>query len=564
MPPFFTIITSTYNAEKSLPPLLESLVSQTCRDFNWIVQDGSSLDATMQIVEQYRDRLPEILVDSRKDRGIYDAWNKALDRWQAKLGKWIIFMGAGDTFCHQDSLKEAMYYLEQLSDKYIYYAVPVEIVLGSGEFLNQVSPSDNPSIDLKNGMCLPHQGLFHRHDIFSNNRYDISYSIAGDYDFVCRTLTKDNICFGKTACIRMPVGGISSSLAHMATREAEFFKISRKFYSSSIPLKIIAHFSFWKCITLISHIFGEKAACAFADIPRILQKKPRLWSLEQRPASLPPLPSKPRLALCIATVGRITELDRLLTSLEQQICTDFHIYLADQNAPGTLDAILQKHANLPIARILLPSRGVSIARNALLSLVEDGDILIFPDDDCWYAPDTLTQAVEAFRRHPEAGAVLGYWTPSPQFPQPDNTEQALSATALFSQGGTCVQFFRAEVVKDLRFDPRLGPGTGLPYGCGEDTDYLLEAHKRAPVWRCPSIRVFHPSPDTHVPSDAKIASYAAGRMYLLKKHAFPLWFRCANVLYPLCMLPLDALRKGRKAARYRWRMFVERLRHFSS
>lgn len=277
-----------------------------------------------------------------------------------------------------------------------------------------------------------------------------------------------------------------------------------------------------------------------------------------------PLPDSPRLALCIATVGRITELDRLLTSLEQQICTDFHIYLADQNAPGTLDAILQKHADLPIARILLPSKGVSIARNALLSLVEDGDILIFPDDDCWYAPDTLAQAVEAFQRHPEAGAVLGYWTPSPELPPPDNREQLLSPTALFSQGGTCVQFFRAEAVKGLCFDTRLGPGTGLPYGCGEDTDYLLEAHKRAPVWRCPSIRVFHPSPDTHVPSDAKIASYAAGRMFLLKKHAFPLWFRMANVLYPLCMLPLDALRKGRKAARYRWRMFVERLRYFSS
>lgn len=274
-----------------------------------------------------------------------------------------------------------------------------------------------------------------------------------------------------------------------------------------------------------------------------------------------PLPASPRLALCIATVGRITELDRLLTSLEQQTCTDFHIYLADQNAPGTLDAMLQKHASLPMTRIQLPSRGVSIARNALFPLVTGEDILVFPDDDCWYAPDTLAQVVEALRRHPEAGAVLGYWTSSAQVPPPANTEQFLSATALFSQGGTCVQFFRAEVVKDLRFDSRLGPGTGLPYGCGEDTDYLLEAHKRAPVWRCPSIRVFHPSPDTHVPSDAKIASYAAGRMYLLKKHTFPLWFRCANVLYPLCMLPLDALRKGRKAARYRWRMFKERWRH---
>lgn len=564
MPPFFSIITSTYNAEEALPPLLESLASQTCRDFNWIVQDGSSSDATMQLVEEYRDRLPEILADSRKDRGIYDAWNKALDRWHNKLGNWVIFMGAGDTFCHQDALKEVMHHLKQLSDKYVYYAVPVEIVLGSGEFLNQVSPSDNPSIDLKNGMCLPHQGLFHRHDIFSHNRYDISYSIAGDYDFVCRTLTKDNICFGKTACIRMSVGGISSSLAHMATREAEFFKISRKFYSSSIPLKIIVRFSFWKCITLISHIFGKRTACAFADIPRILQKKPRLWSLGQRPSSLPPLPSKPRLALCIATVGRVAELDRLLTSLEQQSCTAFHVYLADQNAPGTLDAMLQRHAGLSMTRIQLPSKGVSLARNALLSLVEDGDILIFPDDDCWYATDTLAQVVEAFQRHPEAGAVMGKSIDASPVSPSCGKDAPVSQIGTFKNGETYLQFFRAEVVKDLRFDPRLGPGTGLPYGCGEDTDYLLEAHKRAPVWRCPSIRVFHPSPDTHVPSDAKIASYAAGRMFLLKKHAFPLWFRCANVLYPLCMLPLDALRKGRKAARYRWRMFVERLRYFSS
>ena len=219
--------------------------------------------------------------------------------------------------------------------------------------------------------------------------------------------------------------------------------------------------------------------------------------------------------------------------------------------------------DLPLQVISAPDKGVSQARNAILPLAK-GDYIVFPDDDCWYAPDTLAQVTAAFQRHPEAGAVLGYWTPSAQVPPPGDAEQPLSAAALFSQGGTLVQFFRAEVVKDLRFDPRLGPGTGLPYGCGEDTDYLLEAHKRAPVWRCPSIRVFHPSPDTHVPSDAKIASYAAGRMYLLKKHAFPLWFRCANVLYPLCMLPLDALRKGRKAARYRWRMFVERLRHFSS
>lgn len=271
----------------------------------------------------------------------------------------------------------------------------------------------------------------------------------------------------------------------------------------------------------------------------------------------------PLLSLLIATVRRRTELERLLLSLRQQEHTCLQIIIADQNPPSFLEDLHAQFSDLPLQIIPVPDKGVSQARNAIIPLAE-GSYIAFPDDDCWYATDTLAQVVEAFQRHPEAGAVMGKSIDASPVSPSCGKDAPVSQIGTFKNGETYLQFFRAEVVKDLRFDPRLGPGTGLPYGCGEDTDYLLEAHKRAPVWRCPSIRVFHPSPDTHVPSDAKIASYAAGRMYLLKKHAFPLWFRCANVLYPLYMLPLDALRKGRKAARYRWRMFVERLRHFSS
>ena len=271
----------------------------------------------------------------------------------------------------------------------------------------------------------------------------------------------------------------------------------------------------------------------------------------------------PLLSLLIATVRRRTELERLLLSLRQQEHTCLQIIIADQNPPSFLEDLHAQFSDLPLQIIPVPDKGVSQARNAIIPLAE-GSYIAFPDDDCWYATDTLAQVVEAFQRHPEAGAVMGKSIDASPVSPSCGKDAPVSQIGTFKNGETYLQFFRAEVVKDLRFDPRLGPGTGLPHGCGEDTDYLLEAHKRAPVWRCPSIRVFHPSPDTHVPSDAKIASYAAGRMFLLKKHAFPLWFRCANVLYPLCMLPLDALRKGRKAARYRWRMFVERLRHFSS
>lgn len=92
--------------------------------------------------------------------------------------------------------------------------------------------------------------------------------------------------------------------------------------------------------------------------------------------------ASPRLALCIATVGRTRELDRLLTSLGQQTYTNFHIYLADQNAPGILDDLLRQHEALPVSHVHLPSKGVSTARNALFPMLEQEELIAFPDDDC--------------------------------------------------------------------------------------------------------------------------------------------------------------------------------------
>lgn len=269
----------------------------------------------------------------------------------------------------------------------------------------------------------------------------------------------------------------------------------------------------------------------------------------------------PRIALLVATVNRIHELDRLLSSLERQTYKNFHIWLADQNCPGFLDDMLAAHQSLPHTRILLSSRGVSAARNSLLAMAQ-GELIAFPDDDCWYAPDTLANVVSAFRKHSQCGALLGTWGPREDMPPPCSKEGPVGRIDLFQQGGTCVQFFRKEAIEGIRFDPILGPGTGLPYGCGEDTDFLLYAHAKTKVFRCPGIRVFHPSPLDTLPSKNKIQSYASGRIFLLRKHKFPLWFQIATVFFPLCMMPIDGLRRGWRGIVYRWTMFLARLRAF--
>lgn len=279
------------------------------------------------------------------------------------------------------------------------------------------------------------------------------------------------------------------------------------------------------------------------------------------PLPLPCLAHNPPFDLLIATIGRNEELDRLFTSLEGQSYKNFRILLADQNPQGYLDAMLARHSGLPITRTMLPPQGVSVARNVLLEQAR-ADIIVFPDDDCWYAPDTLERVCKMFAAYPSCGALLGVWTSSPDVYASGVSEGIVSQAGLFQLAGTCVQFYRRDAVTGIRFDPLLGPGTGLPYGCGEDTDYLLYAFARTEVRRYAKIRVFHPSPKEIQPSPQKVAGYAAGRMYLLKKHGFSWLFMLFNVLYPLCVAPLDALRYGKAQGAYRLRMFVERLRNW--
>jgi GT2 family glycosyltransferase len=268
-----------------------------------------------------------------------------------------------------------------------------------------------------------------------------------------------------------------------------------------------------------------------------------------------------KVSLAIATIGRTKELKRLLESLCNQSHTDFEILIADQNPPGFLDSTLGAfESQLDIRRVCISPCGVSAARNALFALFT-GEIVAFPDDDCWYASDTLEMVVSFFQQHIVINSAIGTWTHD-EFSRSiskvkEHAIHAMNFHELFIHGETYVQFYRHSVVKTIGlFDPVLGPGTEFPYGCGEDTDYLLRAARLGQVWRVPAIHVFHPLPNTQNHDFApKWRAYGRGRMFLLKKHKLPLWFKISNVAYPLWR----ALIEGRRNWRYRWEMFRGRI-----
>lgn len=250
-------------------------------------------------------------------------------------------------------------------------------------------------------------------------------------------------------------------------------------------------------------------------------------------------------------------MSRLLDSLDRQRLKDFKIYLGDQSG-GALDHLWGRHANLDLRIVPLPRSGVSSARNALttLALTESPAYLAYPDDDCWYTPQTLELAAAALEDARGQDAILGTWgaTPGSICNMPEGRIGRYSA---FRRAETYVQFYRTSLVQKIGpWDETLGPGTGLPYGCGEDTDFLLRALELSDrITRRPEVQVYHPLPRLGGDMAKKWREYALGRMHLLEKHKFPLYFRLANVAWPLLRMPLERP----SAWPYRAAMFLGRL-----
>jgi len=88
-----TVVTPVFNAGLQISTLIESLLAQTDRNFEWIVADGVSSDNTFDIVFSATDLNPIWI--SQQDFGIYDALNRALKQ---ATGEYYIVAGADDIF----------------------------------------------------------------------------------------------------------------------------------------------------------------------------------------------------------------------------------------------------------------------------------------------------------------------------------------------------------------------------------------------------------------------------------------------------------------------------------
>jgi glycosyltransferase involved in cell wall biosynthesis len=177
--PLISIITVVYNGVSTLEQTILSVINQTYKNIEYIIIDGGSTDGTIEIIKKYEDKIAYWVSES--DKGIYDAMNKGIDK---VTGEWVNFMNSGDIFFDIHIIQQLMDATLFSNNQTIIYGN--RIANCNGQLIEQ-----NISINsIKYIMSICHQSCFVPTVLHKIYPFDISYKIAGDYDFFYKMLNK--------------------------------------------------------------------------------------------------------------------------------------------------------------------------------------------------------------------------------------------------------------------------------------------------------------------------------------------------------------------------------------
>lgn len=227
MPPTISIITVCFQAEKTIRQTIESVLSQTYPDIEYIIIDGASTDGTLQIIQEYRSRIATVL--SEKDKGLYDAMNKGL---KLATGDYIYFLNADDLLYEEDTLSKAF---SKCSHADIIYGEAM-FIDESGKKLglrSQLTPQKVPEKlswkSLQYGMVISHQSFIVLRSIAG--KYNLHYRLCADIDWMIQCIKQaQTTCNTHLTISKFRTGGTSKQ--HQRHSWKERYAVLSKHYGA--------------------------------------------------------------------------------------------------------------------------------------------------------------------------------------------------------------------------------------------------------------------------------------------------------------------------------------------
>lgn len=233
------------------------------------------------------------------------------------------------------------------------------------------------------------------------------------------------------------------------------------------------------------------------------------------------------VSLIVSTRGRTTPLERLFESFVAQEYKNFEVIVVDQNLDNRLDPLFAgKRWPFPLRRVRTPlESGLSRGRNSGLRIAS-GEIIVFPDDDCWYPSWFLARGLAQMETtgadflsgraaDQDGNSINGRF---------ESAAQPIGRDNVWTTGIEWTIFFkRSALAKVGGFDPEIGVGASTPWQSCEGQDIMLRAlSQQLKGYYDPSIYGHHDSFDIEAESgiQGKGRKYGRGVGHVLRVHRY--------------------------------------------
>lgn len=205
-----SIVTVAYNSAATIRDTIESVMSQTYSDIEYIIIDGASKDGTMAIVDEYRERIAKVV--SEPDNGLYDAMNKGI---AMATGDVIGILNSDDFFETDYALAAVAHAFEENPKAQLAFG---DVVFVDADDLATVTryygAAHFQPWKLRFGWMPPHPGTYIRREAYSQvGDYSTHYRISADYEMFIRLLLVRKLPWTRIdgVLVRMRAGGVSTA-----------------------------------------------------------------------------------------------------------------------------------------------------------------------------------------------------------------------------------------------------------------------------------------------------------------------------------------------------------------
>lgn len=188
--PFFSVIIPTFNRKDFLKIAIESVLEQTCRDFELIIVDDGSTDGTETMLDNYEDQKIKYLLQENK--GVSSARNRGLEE---SKGRFIAFLDSDDKWV-DEKLETTIEYIDKYPDINIFHSE--ETWYKNKKLHNQKNKHKKPdgyvyfkALPL---CCISISTAVIRRDVFDDiGVFDETLPACEDYDFWLRATQKYDV-----------------------------------------------------------------------------------------------------------------------------------------------------------------------------------------------------------------------------------------------------------------------------------------------------------------------------------------------------------------------------------